>query len=235
MIAKLLFIVFLPFTGSLQNVPAEVQQTDSSAVSIRTVDAQTLQKITNDPIFEYNEVPKNPDSLLSRLQRWVIQLLQYLFQNPWAEVFLKVVFFAIFAVVLIALINNVLGGNISGAFTSSKAGESISLNISEQELSETNYNELLEQARREQRFSDAIRLMYLKSLQQLSEAGLIVWKADKTNHDYLNELSNHPAKPHFSRLTYFYEFVEYGDFSLQKDGFSVAEDLYQKFNHQISA
>ncbi len=234
MITKLLFIFLIPFTGSLQSAPGGIQQTDSSSVTVRTVDTQTLQEITSDPVFEYNELPENPDSLLSRLQSWVIQLLQYLFQNPWAEVILKFVFFAIFAIVLIALINNILGGNISSAFTSSKAGESFSLNISEQELSDTNYNKLLEQARQEQRFSDAIRIMYLKSLQQLSEAGLITWKADKTNHDYLQELSNHPTKPHFSRLTYFYEFVEYGDFSLQKDGFTVAEEIYQKFNQIIS-
>lgn len=231
---KVLFILLLPLAGIQQNLSSGVQQIDSSSVNVRSVDSQTLQDITSDPVFEYNELPENTDSLFSRLQQWLFQLLQYLFQNPWAEVFVKFIFFGIFAVVLIALINQILGGDISSAFTGSKAGESISLNISEQELSQTNYEELLKQAREDHRYGDAVRYIYLISLQKLSKAGLISWKADKTNQDYMNDLADHPAKSDFSRLTYFYEFVEYGDFSIRRDSFSKVEDIYQKFKTKIS-
>ncbi len=174
---------------------------DSSHVHVRTIDANTLQSITDEQVFEYNELAQNPESFLSRMQRWLIQIIQYIVDNRWVSVLIRFIFFAVFAIVLIALINQILGGNISTAFSKKKAQQSVSLDIGESELSETNYEELLAKALAQNRYRDAVRILYLKALQQLNESELISWKPDKTNHDYLRELGTHPSKSPFSRLT----------------------------------
>lgn len=206
---------------------------DSSRVEVRTVDAQTLQSITNEEVFEYNELPQNPESFWSRLMQWVIQIIQYIANNRWASVFIRVVFFGIFGLVLIGLINQLLKGNLGTAFSKKKAGQQVSLNIGESNPATTNYDKLLEEALAQNNYHDAVRLLYLKALQRLNTGNLISWKPDKTNHDYLHEIGNHPANTTFSQLTLYYEYVEYGDFQIDHSGFSKVQDIYERFKEKL--
>lgn len=232
MIIKLLFIFILPFNAAAQDNTAMSFPSDSSTVNVRTVDTTTLQSITDEPVFKYNELAENPESLLSRIQRWIIQLIQIILDNPWASVVIRFIFFAIFGIVLIALINQILGGNMTTAFSRKKSGQSINLNIAESNLSRVDYDRLLKEALSQNNYHDAVRILYLKALQQLNESELIAWKPDKTNHDYLRELKAHPTRSSFSRLTYYYEYVEYGDFEIEKTGFEKVQQIYHQFQDQ---
>ncbi len=75
-------------------------------------------------------------------------------------------------------------------------------------------------------FRLAIRMYFLGLLKKLNEDGFIVWKKDKTNRDYLNELF---AKAYYfeevRRLTLAYEQVWYGDHTLPAESYQqlVAE------------
>lgn len=232
MIIKLLFIVLIPLNSAVQDTSSGSFPGDSSNVNVRTVDSQTLQKITSEDVFNYHQLAKNPESLMSRIQRWLIQLIQYIFDNPWASVVIRFIFFAIFGIVLIALINQILGGNMSAAFSRTTSGRSVGLNITESNLSKIDYDKLLQEALSANNYHDAVRILYLKALQQLNETELIILKADKTNHDYLRELGTHPSKSTFSRLTNYYEYIEYGDFKIEKPGFENVQKIYRKFQEQ---
>ena len=128
---------------------------------------------------------------------------------------------------LLSVINQILGGKLTTSFTGNKSDKDLSLNITEERLHQQDYDELLQSALEKNEFKNAVRILYLKALQDLTKAELITWKANKTNSDYLRELSSHPAKSTFSRLTYFYEYVEYGDFEINRDGFQKFRDIYQ--------
>lgn len=221
--------LLIPNEGSAQNSGISQIPPDSSVVDVRTIDSETLNEITAESVFEYNEIAQNPDSFMSRVYGWLIQIIQYIMDNRWTSVVIKFIFFLIFALVLVALINQILGGNLSTAFSTKKASDQLSLNINRSELDKTDYDEMLENALAEDRYRDAVRILYLKALQQLNEAKLIVWKADKTNRDYLLELNDHPSKMSFSRLTSYYEYVEYGDFQIGKSGFGNIQDIYREF------
>ncbi|HBX67416.1 MAG: hypothetical protein CL670_06900 [Balneola sp.] len=229
MIAKLLFIFLFPLTVTAQDsVPVQFQP-DSSEVNVRTIDAQTLESLTDEDVFDYNEVAENPETLLSRIQQWFIQTLQWIFDNPWASTIIKFIFFVIFGLVFVALVNHLLGGNLTTSFSKKNARQSVSLNVAESELSKTDYDELLQRALAENLYRDAVRILYLKAIQQLNKKELIAWKPDKTNHDYLRELGSHPSGSFFNKLTTYYEYVEYGDFKIDKSGFETVRDVYHKF------
>lgn len=234
MILKLLCIAWLS-VGSISQEEANSTSfpPDSSKVQVRTVDAETLQELTDDPVFNYKELAQNPDSFWNRFMQWLFQFMQFLMDNKWASIFIRIAFFGIFAVVLIALINHILGGNLHAAFSGKKASNELSLNIREANLEQDNYEELLAQALSQQNFHDAVRILYLKALNQLNQADLISWKPDKTNHDYLRELMDHPSRQTFNRLTYFYEYVEYGDFDIDASGFEHVQRIYQDFTKQV--
>lgn len=94
---------------------------------------------------------------------------------------------------------------------------------------------LLEQARREGNFRMAIRLYYLGLLKKLNAAGVIVWKKDKTNRDYLSELFlKNFYYGEIRRLTVSYEAVWYGDHSLRGESLerltNEFESAYRELN-----
>ena len=75
---------------------------------------------------------------------------------------------------------------------------------------------LLEQARKEGNFRMAIRLYYLGLLKKLNALGIIVWKKDKTNRDYLSELFSKDF--HYREIQGFtasYEAIWYGEHTLR--------------------
>ncbi|WP_421774072.1 DUF4129 domain-containing protein [Gracilimonas sp.] len=233
----LIFLFLIPAAATAQDDSITVQdfEPDSSEVYVRTVSPSTLDSLTSDNAFAYNEEAENPETLLSRIQRWVVQLLQWIFSSPWASITVRVIFFAIFGAVLFALINHMLGGNLTSSFSRKNSGQSLAMNIGESELTKTDYEEMLQTALTESRYRDAVRILYLKALQQLNENELINWKPDKTNHDYLRELGNHPAGDFFNKLTTYYEYVEYGDFKIEKPGFETVQDVYEKFKKQAGS
>ncbi len=231
----LMLMIFTPRLCFAQDSTAVSFPPDDSKVQVRTVDAETLQHITNEKVFEYNEQAQNPETLLSRIKQWILQMLNYALNHPWVSVVVKFAFFAIVGIVLVALINQILSGNVSSAFSKKKPAEHFSLNIGESELSQTDYESMLKQAIAESHYRDAVRILYLQALQQLNEAELIQWKPDKTNRDYVQELAAHPAKTAFSRLTTYYEYVEYGDFAIEENGFQNVQTVYAQFRDQTGA
>ena len=79
------------------------------------------------------------------------------------------------------------------------------------------YNRLIEQAVLNKNFRLAVRYLYLQTLQMLSERGLIHLSADKTNYEYVRELTNNSHQDEFSAVTLGYEYTWYGKFEIGKD------------------
>ena len=79
---------------------------------------------------------------------------------------------------------------------------------------------LLRQALSEGNLKNAMRVYYLGLLKKLNETGMIVWKKDKTNLDYLAELVTHGGIFEEVRiLTVAYEHFWYGDHHLTTASF----------------
>jgi hypothetical protein len=98
----------------------------------------------------------------------------------------------------------------------------------------------LQKALADGNFKLATRLYFLDLLKRLNETGLIAWKKDKTNHDYLMEL--YAKEFHFHdirRLTLAYELVWYGEHALSNEAyqklFADFESVFLKINTPAAA
>ena len=60
------------------------------------------------------------------------------------------------------------------------------------------------------------------------------WAANKTNHDYLFELDSHPSSEFFKKFTRIYEYTEYGEFGIDRDGFNNVRELYSRLIKQLN-
>ncbi len=81
----------------------------------------------------------------------------------------------------------------------------------------------------------AVRVHYLLLLKKLNEAGLITWKKDKTNRDYLSELYGQNACYDDVRvLTLAYELVWYGERSVSSESFQTLSGNFESVNRAIT-
>lgn len=76
-------------------------------------------------------------------------------------------------------------------------------------------------------YRNAIRLLYLFVLRSFHEQGLLKWKKDKTNADYLRELRSHRHYPTFKKLTRIYEHVWFGESEITAGIYSDARTCYE--------
>ena len=95
------------------------------------------------------------------------------------------------------------------------------------------YNRLLNTAISIKDYRLATRYLYLQSLQKLMIAGAISYSLDKTNYQYLIEISNQPYRQEFSLLTLHYEYAWYGDFLMDEAGFTTLQKKFTSFNKQV--
>ena len=96
-------------------------------------------------------------------------------------------------------------------------------------IHDINMDDELEKAITVRNYRLAVRLLYLKSLKQLNDAGLIHWEPNKTNTDYSNELQNFEQRLAFNLLTRQFEYIWYGEFSIDADVFGRISDLFKDF------
>jgi hypothetical protein len=81
----------------------------------------------------------------------------------------------------------------------------------------------------------AIRIQYLLLLKKLNEVGLIEWKKDKTNRDYLSELyGRNDCYENVRGLTLAYELVWYGERSVSSESFQRLSGEFESVNKRIT-
>ncbi|MNE89866.1 hypothetical protein D3C80_1873230 [compost metagenome] len=96
------------------------------------------------------------------------------------------------------------------------------------------FDKLIADAVESRNYRLAVRLYYLKTLKELNNRSLITWKPEKTNHNYITELSAVHLKEGFQQMTHQFEFVWYGEFDLAENDFNSIRHSYQSFHQQIN-
>jgi hypothetical protein len=101
-------------------------------------------------------------------------------------------------------------------------------------IHEINFDEAIENALLIKDYRLAVRLLYLRSLKQLSDSNLINWKLGKTNTAYLNEIADAEQRRQFSIVTRQFEYVWYGDFPVDGQSFQNINAIFQEFKNRLS-
>ena len=233
---RIAYLLFIVIAHSLA-IPTSLQAQDSlsakESFEIRQPTDEVINAYKNDSKYQYGEVRASADSLFWNIVNWIWSQIRRLLSNPTVRDILEIIFYVTIGIVVIALINQFLKGNISSAFSRTSSKKSIALDFTEKHIDEVDLDKLLKEAIANKSYEKAVALLYHKALQQLSQTELITWKADKTNHDYLYELASHPSRSSFSDLMHYYEYVEYGDFSIREDDFSKIHSTYNSFNSNL--
>ncbi len=232
------FILFILLSfGIINSITAQdsLVADKSSALIVRVPDTASIENFASDPDFQYQGVPENPDSFKDRFISQVIRFLNLIFGNPVGNFILRLILYTTIAFLVLVLVNQVIGGNLINVFNKKKSNSSFSLAIKEEEFQTLDLNALLNEAVQKSDYPTATRYLYLITLRMLDEHKLIIWGMEKTNIDYEREFSGHKGSTTFNSLTSYYEFVEYGDFEIDKAGYLVVDRLFNDLKTQVEA
>jgi hypothetical protein len=103
-----------------------------------------------------------------------------------------------------------------------------------EDIFEMNFEKEIQKTIDAKDFRLAVRLMYLRTLRDLSNRNLISYTHEKTNADYLLQLANTPYYKNFFRLTRNFDYTWYGQFELLPDSFTVVQNDFSSFKQQLS-
>jgi len=222
-------------------------KTDSGRIHIKNFNADIIKKFRADPAFQYIEV-KSGITWWDRFWAWV-WLLWTSFRDWVAELFrkmfgsvalgqsaasvMKYVILGVAAVALVYVIFKLLGISLLNIFSKKKNTVDVPYTESLENIHEINFDEAIESALAIKNYRLAVRLLYLRSLKQLSDNKLINWKTNKTNTAYLNEITDAEQRRQFSIVTRQFEYVWYGDFPVDSQSFQSINAIFQEFKQRI--
>ncbi|MEO6524735.1 MAG: DUF4129 domain-containing protein [Mucilaginibacter sp.] len=249
-ILGLLFCINVAGAAKISNAHATHHQLkiDSTQLQIRQFNAAELNKYRNDPDFNY-KTEKAAITLWDRFWEWVWhiwtnfwiwvgELLKKLFGNASigakSATAIKYLIIAIFAFMVVYIIFKLLGINLLSLFKKKKDDGAIPYTESIENIHEISFDEAIEGALAIKNYRLAVRLLYLRCLKQLSDNNLIHWKIDKTNTDYLNELTNEEQRRQFVLVTRQFEYIWYGDFPVDSHSFENINSIFQEFKRRLS-
>ncbi|MGO1584557.1 MAG: DUF4129 domain-containing protein, partial [Mesonia sp.] len=81
----------------------------------------------------------------------------------------------------------------------------------------------------------AVRYYYLLILRELKDNQFIAYEQEKTNEDYLKEIKSSQLSSPFEKLTHLYDFVWYGNFSINSQQYKTAEEDFLTLKQQINS
>lgn len=211
-------------------------QIDSSQIAVREF-AGNLNEKYNSSEFNYNIKDGESQNLLARFLNWFFNWLRQAFGidiPPGAGEIIEFVIYILLGVLAIYLLVRFLLGERAATFFTRGNKHIASFNINEEKIQQTDFDGLIKDALAQNNYRDAIRFLYLKALKNLSQSNIIDWHFEKTNTDYYNEIADEDIKKAYSKVSYLYDYVWYGEFPVDEKSFNDAMDRFKVLDNLIS-
>lgn len=205
------------------------QMPDTLNVQLRPLSPELLENYKNDKDFFYYKKEDVFADLKEWLAAWYYKIISELFSGNVGDILWALAKIIIPIVTIFLAIRFFLASRISTVLHNNKKAEA-SINLKTiTDIKQLDLDTLYKQALSSKDYRNAIRILYLKALQQLNLHKLIVWKDAKTNYDYLQELQHGAYAAEFAELTHYYENIWYGSFPINENGFLKINTLFNTF------
>lgn len=121
-----------------------------------------------------------------------------------------------------------------GAFTRRTTSSAATPEVAEENISsESDFTGLIKDAVKNSNYRLAVRYQYLQTLHKLAGKNFVELAADKTNYQYVREITNQQYQNDFAALTLNYEYVWYGEFNIDESIYRKMEPGFVTFNNKL--
>ncbi len=212
-----------------QGIPAvRPPSHDSLTVTPRHFDRKALAEWGRQREFQYASSAPVGESWWDRFWRWFWGLVNQVSPKANKSV-LTYVFLAACVAILVFLVTKLPGMELVNLLTGRPKSVALPYDESLENIHEISFDAEIERAVTSHNYRLAVRLLYLKCLKQLSDAGTIHWQPEKTNAAYLAEIASGEPYEEFSALTSQFEYIWYGNFSLNGRAFDRIQQSFFDF------
>jgi len=249
-VVLLLFsVVMKAQQDTVQEPPAEITTVDDE-YQVDPVTNKTVyfsEKETQLNSHDSIQLRKVPDSIIKALQAkddfWYVN---YIFKKKKEEInegtpitqstFFQTLLWTVIIGGFVAFLIIYLANSNIGLFRQS--GRQIASDeeelIATDNIFEINYQREIDKAVNNGNYRLAVRLLFLRSLKNLSDKNVIQYKQDRTNLDYLMQLHRTKYYNDFFRITRNYEYAWYGLFEISRDKYNVIKNDFENFGHNLN-
>ncbi|MEM8567798.1 MAG: DUF4129 domain-containing protein [Bacteroidota bacterium] len=206
---------------------------DESKIDWRQFDQKKIQEHKADDDFDYGNRPVPGQSLWQRFIAWLQRILNRILymgtETPIGKFF---IYFLLAATIIYALLK-IFKVDVRRIFYSSSDRGVMDFDVHHENIHEMDFDTLIREAIEQKEFRNAIRLIYLYSLKHLSDHQFIEWRPGKTNHEYMDEISQVELKSEFGELSYYFEYAWYGDFPISESQFQNVNALFKHWKKRL--
>ncbi len=230
-----MFIALASFTKAGNIIPP-VHYDTTRITDIKKATAAKEKEIFSDKEFQYKEDVKETKSWWNAFWDWVFKKLfgEMTIENTErAWKIIKWTFTILFVAGVIILILRAKFRGLLRKGSQNLPGATFT-DLPEN-IESVDIDGLIEEALKNGDYRLAIRWCFLKSLQLLNKNKQITWMPAKTNIDYQYELSDRTMREDFSKLSYVFEYVWYGEMTTNEAFFAKYKSEVEKFNSHIRA
>jgi hypothetical protein len=211
--------------GAITNENAQDGREDS--IVFRQVPDSVVGLMKSDKAFAY----ANDPDYWKRVDRGeenglVITFMKWLRKNAWAVKSLYILFGVILLVVIYMMVAKTFYS------PSHSPGTDQHVIVVDED---PDFSNRIREAISASDFRNAIRYLYLRSIQLAGEKNLIRPNIQSTNQDYLNQMKIHPSGESFSILTDIYEKTCYGGFAISQDQFFLIKERFDQLFNSMAA
>ncbi len=214
----LLIILAAPAVSLGQQTPSPAS--DTARIEVREPPADKLSEYRNNGDFTYEATPKEAETFLDKIKYWIREKLGEFLNQPGTQNFLDIIFYVVFAGLILALLNEFMKGNIKSLFSRKNALKPRTFSVKETDGNERDLDRLIREAVDNNQLGLAVRYLYRRSLMQLQKGGFINWKKNKTNREYLYEIQENELRELFQEVSRYYEYAEYGNYAVSDADFN---------------
>lgn len=206
---------------------------DTAPRTARPLEADRLADFRDDPAFRYDRDPAEAAGWWGRFLEWLGELLFGEAGEALGSRYVDWVFYGLALFGILYAVLRLLRMDRGGLFSRRQTPRLV-FDLAEDDPRTLDLDALIDEAVARQDFRAAVRLLYLKALRALAEAGRIDWQRDKTNHEYLAELRDAALRRDFAGLTTLFEYVWYGDFPVDAGLFARVRPAFAGFVGRVA-
>ncbi|NDV77938.1 hypothetical protein D0T57_03000 [Dysgonomonas sp. 511] len=231
----LLACIYIPLSAQTDSI-AHVQASQTTeSVAFRVPDKSKIEKYRNDSRFNYEEKVRKTGSIsfFDKILRWISDLFGDgvgTFTSSGIPGMLVVV---VIIIVICIIVLKLLGVDYRTIF-GKKTLDTAEIDIYTENVHEMDFDSLIANAIQNKDFRLAIRFLYLKNLKVLSDREIIKWNANKTNYSYQYEIKNNDLRSRFLETTLIFDYIWYGEFPVEEQGFADIRTRMNDFNRMIA-
>jgi hypothetical protein len=201
---------------------------DELVVDVRLVPEDQIQEYKNDPDFNYNTNFAEPDDWITKIKNWINQQLATLTSSDAYSTIFDYIYYALMIIALILIVRGLIKADRRGLLFGKSNSDELIMKEFNEDINKLNFDDLISSAIETKNYKLAIRYLYLKSLQLLSDHEIIELKENKTNHQYLSEIKNSRISGAFRNAMIIFEWIWYGEFSIDERTMNSSRDEFNE-------